>query len=191
MYHETITPFMIEELPLALFEGEIVEITTREEADEALRELAQETLLGFDTETRPNFSPQQSWRHKTALLQLATHTKAFLFRLPCCGISVALADLLSNPGTLKIGAAVKDDIRGLQTYRTFRAAGFADIQTIAESAGIKEKSLKKLAAIVLNVRISKGQQLSNWENRELTPAQRQYAALDAWICREIYVKLKP
>jgi ribonuclease D len=190
MYPETISAELIEQLPLAIFEGEIVEVKTYREAVHALQELAQEKLLGFDTETRPSFTPQQAQQHKTALLQLSSHNKAFLFRLPWCGLSKRLVALLSDPNVLKVGVAVKDDIRGLQAYRAFKPAGFVDLQMLTESLGIKEKSVKKVAAIVLNLRVSKGQQLSNWEHYDLSPAQCQYAALDAWICREIYLKLR-
>jgi len=189
MYCETVNSQDIEHLPAAVFKGEIMEITTPREANRALIQLSQETLLGFDTETRPNFIPHQSGRYKTALLQLASKDKSFLFRLPYCGVTPSLATLLSNPKVLKVGAAVRDDIRGLQAYHTFTPAGFIDLQAIAEPLGIKEKSLRKLAAIVLNLKLSKGQQLSNWDHRVLTPAQLHYAALDAWICREIYLKL--
>jgi len=190
MFCETITPESIESLPMAIFSGEIIEVTTPQEVDQAVIQLSQEKLLGFDTETRPCFVANQSSHHKTALLQLAAYDKSFLFRLPYCGITPYLATLLSNPKVLKVGAAVRDDIRGLQTYRTFTPAGFIDLQTIAQGLGIQEKSLRKMAAIVLSLRLSKGQQLSNWEHQVLTPAQLHYAALDAWICREIYLKLK-
>jgi len=189
MFGETVSPEAIEQLPLALFKGVIMEIRTSQEVGQALAELSKESLLGFDTETRPNFSPHPESRHKTALLQLASGHKAYLFRLPYCGIPIELAALLGNPKIVKVGAAIRDDIIGLQVYRTFKAAGFVDVQMMAESRGIKEKSLRKMAAIILQTRISKGQQLSNWENKELTEPQRRYAALDAWVCREIYLKL--
>jgi len=41
----------------------------------------------------------------------------------------------------------------------------------------------------MNGRISKNQQVSNWENDRLTPAQISYAATDAWICIGIYEKM--
>jgi ribonuclease D len=47
-----------------------------------------------------------------------------------------------------------------------------------------------LSALILNSRISKNQQVSNWENHVLTTPQVKYAATDAWICLEIYNKLK-
>ncbi|MCL2502965.1 MAG: 3'-5' exonuclease domain-containing protein 2 [Bacteroidales bacterium] len=185
-----LSPEAIDQLPLAVFTGEIVEIKSPRAAREAVQELSRESILGFDTETRPNFAPPSAGRHKTALLQLASGNKSFLFRLTYCGFPDDLADLLGNPRVLKVGAAIKEDIRGLQVHHTFSPSGFVDLQTLAESLGITVKSLKKMAAIVLGLRLSKGQQLSNWENRELSPSQRQYAALDAWICREIYLKLR-
>ena len=52
-----------------------------------------------------------------------------------------------------------------------------------------ELSLRKMAAITLQIKISKAQRLSNWEAANLTPAQQLYAATDAWVSREIYVRL--
>jgi len=190
MIYETIASEVIDQFPPAVFKGTIHEVKSPKELKKALDYLEQVSILGFDTETKPCFVSHEVRRYKTALLQLASQEKAFLFRLPWCGVSSRLIALLSNPQVLKVGVAIKDDIRGLQAYRAFCAAGFIDLQTMLEPWGIKEKSLKKLTAIVLNLRLSKGQQLSNWENLKLTSAQRHYAALDAWICREIYLALK-
>lgn len=158
-------------------------------SSKALGYLAGETLLGFDTETRPTFVSNNGKPHRTSLLQLATDNMVFLFRLPFCGINSGLMGLLSNQEVTKVGVAVRDDIKGLLTYRSFSPAGFIDLQSMAEPLGVKEKSLRKLAAIFLTLRLSKGQQLSNWDKRVLSSAQQKYAALDAWACREIYLKL--
>ena len=90
---------------------------------------------------------------------------------------------------IKVGAAIHDDIRGLQRKTDFIPAGFIDLQKIVCEWGIRDKSVKKMAAIILGVRISKTQQLSNWEAEELTEAQCKYAATDAWVCREMYLCL--
>ena len=50
--------------------------------------------------------------------------------------------------------------------------------------------IKKLTAIVLGYRISKSQQVTDWEAVNLTEAQQIYAATDAWVCREIYNNLR-
>jgi ribonuclease D len=55
---------------------------------------------------------------------------------------------------------------------------------------IDELGLKKISGIVLNRRISKSQQVSNWDADELTEAQLRYAATDAWICLMIYYRLR-
>ena len=51
-------------------------------------------------------------------------------------------------------------------------------------------SLQKIYAIIFQQKISKGQQLSNWEATQLTEAQQQYAAIDAWACLRIYNHLQ-
>ena len=97
--------------------------------------------------------------------------------------------ILSNPNIVKVGAAVRDDVRGLQYYAKFEAKNFVDLQKVAWEWGIRDKSVKKMSAIILGCKISKTQQLSNWEAEELSASQQMYAATDAWICREMYLKL--
>ena len=100
-----------------------------------------------------------------------------------------MCSILSNPNIIKVGAAVNDDIRGLQYYTKYEPQGFVDLQKIVWEWGIRDKSVKKMAANILGCKISKTQQLSNWEAAELSPAQQMYAATDAWVCREMYLKL--
>ena len=82
-----------------------------------------------------------------------------------------------------------DDIRGLQEYRRFVPHSFVDLQRLAPNFDIQEKSVRKMAAIILGRRVSKSQQLSNWEAERLSDAQCLYAATDAWVCREMYLRL--
>jgi ribonuclease D len=151
--------------------------------------LGAQEVIGFDTETKPCFVPKVP-RNKMAILQLSGPDKAYIFRLQQVGVPPKLAALLGNPGILKIGAAIHDDIRGLQEYRRFIPKGFVDLQRLAPEYGIEEKSVRKMSAIILKKRVSKSQQLSNWESAHLSEAQLRYAAIDAWICREMYYKLK-
>ena len=55
--------------------------------------------------------------------------------------------------------------------------------------GIEDMSLAKLYANIFGKRISKREQLSNWEADILNDKQKKYAATDAWVCREMYLKL--
>ncbi|MBR3303214.1 MAG: 3'-5' exonuclease domain-containing protein 2 [Bacteroidales bacterium] len=184
-----ITTQQIEKLPLAEFNGKIV-VVSAEDANykEAIEYLNSQKIIGFDTETKPCFAAHAP-KNRVALLQLAGEERAYIFRLQMIGLPKALAELLSNVGIIKVGAAVRDDINGLNRYSKFNAGGFKDLQSIAEKFGIMEKSVRKMAAIILDVRVSKSQQLSNWESSRLTEAQLKYAAIDAWVCRQMYVKL--
>lgn len=180
----------IEKLPFAAFGGEIVVVDNAKGHcyAHAIEYLAAQKVLGFDTETKPCFVARHP-RNMLALLQLSGPDKAFLFRLPKTGIPQELAAILADERILKIGAAVDDDVAGLRKYNDFSGKGFVDLQTVVAEYGIEQKSVKRMAAIILGVRISKSQQLSNWESAVLSSAQQRYAATDAWICLQMWNKL--
>ena len=189
MFQISISPEEISALELAAFPGEIVLVDEEGEVlDKAIRYLKRQRILGFDTETRPTFSPDQH-SSGTALLQLSGGGKAFLFRLKKIGLPRPLAAILANPSIIKVGAATRDDIIGLQKITKFSPKSFVDLQSIVCEYGIRDKSVKKMTAIILGVKISKAQQLSNWEAEHLSESQQRYAATDAWVCREMYQKL--
>ena len=189
MYSESITPKEIENLEYASFPGNIYVIdSVGAEFNRAVNYLRAQKMIGFDTETRPCFSPNQP-RYEVSLLQLSGPDKAFLFRLNKIGMHRRLCNLLANEKIVKVGAAIHDDIRGLQRLHNFKAGAFVDLQKIGWEWGIRDKAVKKMAAIILGIRISKTQQLSNWEAENLSESQCRYAATDAWVCREMYLKL--
>ncbi len=187
-FQKSITKEEINDLPLEAFEGEIVIIDSNEGLEEAVEYLKQFPVLGFDTETKPSFTKGNV--NPVALLQLSSFEKSFLFRLNRIGLPFPIIDLLSDPEIIKVGAAIKDDIRGLQDITDFDGNSFLELQQYVSSFGIENFSLKKLAAIVLKIRISKRQQVSNWEAAELSPGQLRYAATDSWVSLEIYEALK-
>lgn len=189
MYKITILPEEIEKLELVSFPGQIVVIDSPgPELTKAVAYLRRQRIIGFDTESRPSFSADQP-HYGVSLLQLSGHGKAFLFRVKKCGMPKTLCRILSDPQIIKVGAAVNDDVRGLKRVHGFNPDGFVDLQKIGWEYGIKDKAVKKLAANILGIRISKTQQLSNWEADTLSEAQQKYAATDAWVCREMYLKL--
>jgi ribonuclease D len=146
--------------------------------------------MGFDTETRPNFSKTQ--HHKMALIQLSTPDRCYLFRLnKLGGIPPQLEDFLKNGKTIKIGLSLLDDFHNIRKYIDFKPDNFIDLQKVVPLFGIQEASLQKIYAILFGKKISKRMRLSNWEISELTEAQKQYAALDAWACLQIYQYLYP
>jgi ribonuclease D len=183
-----IEPDEINALPHKAFEGRIHLVNTHEEADAAIRILMQEEILGFDTETKPSFKKGKI--NPVSLLQLSTRSDAFLFRVNRLGNHQGLCSLLGNGSVMKVGAAIRDDIRLLKKIFPCELNGFIDLQEVVKEYGIENFGVKKLAGIVLGIRISKSQQLSNWEALELTEAQQIYAATDAWVTLEVYLKLR-
>lgn len=179
----------LEEYPICSFEGPIHVIDNRKDVEKAARFLSQKTILGFDTETRPSFTKNKT--NGVALLQLSDENEAFLFQLKKTGLPDSLAAILSNSNIGKVGVAVRDDIRILQKLNPFQAENFIELQTIAKQLQIDALGLRKLTPIALGFRISKRQQLSNWENPVLTEAQQRYAATDAWVSLKIYQQLHP
>lgn len=175
---------LIAGLPQISFYGEIKVIDTLQAAEEAVAELSAESVVGFDTETKPSF--KKGINNKVALLQLSTLHCAYLFRLNLIGIPESLAGFLANPDIRKIGLSIKDDFNMLSGRSEVRPQGFVELQEFVPSFGIQEKGLQRIYALLFGRRISKTQQLSNWEADSLTAAQQQYASIDAWACLEIY-----
>ncbi len=189
-YPASISTEELSQLETMDFSGPIIVVSDlNEDFAEAMDYLRNQSVLGFDTETKPCFSSNTP-RHHVALLQLSGADKAYIFRLNMMGLPAPLASVLSDNSIIKVGAAVKDDLRGLLYYRKFTPRKFVDLQILVSDYGIENKSVRKMAAIILGRKVSKAQQLSNWEAQQLSGAQLKYAAIDAWVCREMYLTLK-
>lgn len=187
-WHHRISKEAINELPLASWEGRTTVVQTREGMAAAWDRLSRETVLGFDTETRPAFRKGQKFN--PSLLQLAASHEVFLFQLDHLGMPPALLALLEAPTIIKAGVALSFDLTSLQAMQAFHPRGFIDLASVAKTKGIKHHGLRGLAAALCGVRISKSARTSNWANPMLTQQQIRYAATDAWIGREIYHHLE-
>jgi ribonuclease D len=186
-FQETITVEELQDYELSWFRGKIVIVDNLATFSKVITRFLKEKVIGFDTETKPSF--RKGHKNRVSLIQLATDDLACLFRINKIGLPEELVSLLADPSVIKAGVAVHDDIRFLKKVRKFESAGFVDLQAFVKDFGIHSAGLKKLTAIVLGFRISKRQQVTDWEANELTEAQKVYAATDAWVCREIYKKL--
>lgn len=175
------------ELPVVAFEGEIHLVNTPQQAEHAVNFLKQFPLLGIDTETRPSFSRGQ--QHKVALLQISAQDHCFLFRLNLTDLTLPVIYLLENPSITKVGLSLHDDFMMLHRRAPFEPRSIVELQEKVKLFGIEELSLQKIYAILFGQKISKSQQLSNWEAKELTLPQQRYAATDAWACLQIYHQL--
>ena len=179
---------VIQMLPVTFFEGEVIVVDKPDMVADAAAYLRQHTVLGVDTEARPSF--KRGVHYPTALVQIATLERCYLFRLTHVGLSVEIAEIFANPNICKVGLAFKDDITGLRRRRDFKPANCVDLQSMVCKYGIMELGLQKIFAIIFGKKISKSQQLTNWENSHLTPEQARYASTDAWATLSIYLALQ-
>jgi len=186
-FKKFITKEEINALELGKYSGDIVLVDTNEELIRACEEIRACRLIGIDTETKPSFKKGQI--NSVALLQIATDQKAYIIRLKSVTMGNELASIFSDETIVKVGIAVKDDLKDLKKLHSFEEKSIVDLNVFAPKLGFESIGAKKLSALVLGIRISKRQQVSNWEQKKLTNAQIVYAATDAWICREIYLKL--
>ncbi len=170
------------------FPGKIVTVNTENEAFSAVESLRKESVVGIDTETRPSF--KKGVIHSVALVQISTWDVCYLFRIcrmkDVCGIR----QILESTDILKIGLSLNDDFTGLRRLTPLTPHHYLELQQYATAFGIEEMSLQKIYALLFGKKISKNQQLSNWEAPELSTAQQLYAATDAWACLHIYKALK-
>ena len=179
---------VIPTLPVAFFEGEVIVVDRPEMVAEAAAYLRQHNVLGVDTEARPSF--KRGVHYPTALVQISTLQRCYLFRLTHVGMPVEIAQIFADPNICKVGLAFKDDINGLRRRRDFKPANCIDLQAIVCKYGIMDLGLQKIFAIIFGKKISKAQQLTNWENSHLTPEQARYASTDAWATLSIYLALQ-
>lgn len=184
----SITKEEISELPIEAFHGQIIIIDEMKDAEEAIKRLSLQSCVGFDTETRPNFSKKQ--HHTVSLIQISLEDTCYLFRLNKLeGIPSSLICFFQNELVMKVGLSLLDDFHAIRKLVHMEPANFVDLQKFVPAFGIKDVGLQKIYAILFGKKISKKTRLSNWETDELTEAQQQYAALDAWACLRIYQHL--
>lgn len=170
------------------FKGKIHLINSDEELTGIAGELSSVQELGFDTETRPSFKKGDYF--KVALLQLSTENNAYLIRLHTVTRFQILKDVFENNQIIKVGVAIRDDIKQLQKLFAFTPLNFIELQDLAKNKGLKNFGLKGMTEEVLQAKLSKKAKITNWEAPALTAQQIMYAATDAWIGLELYRKIK-
>ena len=196
MFAKDITKSEINVLPLEKYEGKISLITKQSQLDEVFQEIMQHPVIGFDTESKPAFR-RGVW-NPIALLQIAIPDKVFLIRLTHTGFDPYIRDFFANDLIQKVGISIRDDLKDLRKTwalpgnnpEDFQPSAIVELNDVANQLEIPHAGVRRLTAIFLGFRVSKSQQTSNWESPELTEAQLRYAATDAWVCLEIYNKLK-
>ncbi len=179
----------IMELPVGGFSGKIYTVYTRAKAEEAAENLLRHDVLGFDTETKPVFKKGQK-QNPIALIQLSTERTAYLFRVNETGMTPGLRKIIESPEILKIGQAMKHELKTMEKELKVKGHGFVDLLDIGFTLDCSPRSVRGMAALFLGIRILKSMQVTNWERGRLSEKQKRYAATDAWACLEVYKEIK-
>jgi len=187
IYKADISKEEINQLDVSAYDGRITLIEDHRYINDCIRQIRKHDVVGFDTASRPSFRKKDNYQ--VSLIQLAVPGDVYLFRLNMTGFHRSIIDIFEDPEIKKVGVSIHDDINRLRALADFTPQNFNELQDISSEFGIESNSLRKLAAIILGFRISKAQQLSNWETQKLTQAQMIYAATDAWVSLEMYKKL--
>ncbi|WP_170827378.1 3'-5' exonuclease [Roseivirga sp. 4D4] len=173
--------------PLKSYEGKVVIAADKKSTERAMSEINEFDMVGFDTEAKPTF--QKGQIRNISLIQVATEEKVYLLRTHHIGVIDSLHHFLENESIKKVGIGLLDDFNLLNRLRAFEPNGFIDLNDTFQELGAENIGARNLAAMVLDIRISKSAQTSNWEAEQLAQKQIKYAATDAWICLEIHNKL--
>jgi len=173
-------------LPIRRYEGEVVVVGSPAELERAAADFAQERLVGIDTETRPAFRKGESYA--PSLVQAATAKAVYLFQIQQQDCSAVLKELLSAEKTVKAGVSIAYDLRQLKQVIPFEEKAVVDVGWAAKRHGLEQTGVRNLAALFLGLRIPKGTKTTNWSARQLSAQQVAYAATDAWVCRELYLR---
>ena len=175
----------INALPIRRYEGAVSVIASPHELAPAMHDILQESLVGFDTETRPAFRPGESY--PPSLAQIATARAVYIFQVRHPEIAAAVARMLGEAHIVKAGVGVADDLKSLKKIVAFHEKSVADLGAMVQRHGLKQSGVRNLAGLFLGFRIPKGTKTSNWARAQLSAQQITYAATDAWACRELYL----
>jgi ribonuclease D len=184
-YRRAITREELACLPIRRYQGEVSVVAAAEELERALADIRRESVVGFDTETRPAFRKGEDYL--PCLVQVATARRVYLLQLQRLDCSQAVAELLADPRIVKAGVALAGDLSQLKRLFPLEPVSMVDLGRVAKQHGNPQSGLRNLAALFLGARIPKGARTTNWAAPSLSASQIGYAATDAWIGRELYL----
>ena len=146
----------INALPILRYDGPAHVIAAHRFLEGAMPDLLQESVVGFDTETRPAFKPGESYL--PSLVQFATANAVYLLQVQQPDLFGVVGEILSSEKIIKVGVSVTDDIRNLKRLFEFDEKSVMDLGRIARRHGLDQTGVRNLAGIFLGARIPQGRQ---------------------------------
>ena len=178
----------IARLAIREYEGTIRLVASAQDLERAIQVIRGEQVVGLDTETKPTFRKGQFYL--PCLVQIATASVVYLFQLKRMEFSGTLVEVLENPALIKAGIGLANDFSKLKRVFPFEPQNIIDLSLVAQQHGIQQSGVRNLAGQLLGFRVTKRSATSNWARPRLTPKQIVYAATDAWVCRELFLRFQ-
>ncbi|MEG1735636.1 MAG: 3'-5' exonuclease [Comamonas sp.] len=164
---------------------------TQQQFEQARQALLAASVLGFDTESKPLFSVNQT-DTGPHLVQLATPQAAWLLQLHHPQAMALAREVLASTMICKVGFGLDNDKHTLPRKLGVELAHIVDLDRRFKQHGYGSSiGVRAAVALVLGqyFRKSKKTTTSNWAARELSDAQRRYAANDAHAPALLYAAL--
>jgi ribonuclease D len=148
--------------------------------------LAEQTHFGFDTE----FVGEDSYHPRLCLVQVATDERLFLLDPLSCGPLDAFWKLVVDPARTVVVHAGREEVRLCRLGTGSAPGNLFDLQIAAGlTNGVYPMGHGNLVHQVLGVSLSKGETLTEWRERPLTPSQIRYAFDDVRYLLPLWKKL--
>src|SRR5262245_14904637 len=147
-------------------------VTQPHELSVCCEHLAAGGVFGFDTE----FIGENSYHPQLCLVQVATAERLYLIDPLSAGPLDAFWKVVVDPANLVVVHAGREEVRLCRLLGGQVPGNLFDLQIAAGLAGLAYPlSHGTLVGQVLGVPLAKGETLTRWDNRPLTPAQVRYA----------------
>ncbi|KAL4475124.1 hypothetical protein ABPG74_001820 [Tetrahymena malaccensis] len=167
---------------------------------EAQQTILNSKIVGFDSE----FASQWNKFEKggVSIIQFAVQNKIYIFdALNLLGTKFSqeffnfCKTLFESQQIIKAGHSISTDLNEME--KTFKSKKKFDLNNFVDIALLNRDifslantaSLKFMVQKLLNLQMSKFEQISNWDRRPLRKSQLHYAAVDAFIVVKLYEKL--
>src|SRR5262249_53178023 len=147
-------------------------VTTPEAFAACCTHLAAQRVIGFDTE----FVGENSYLPELCLIQVATDDRLYLIDPLTCGPLDAFWQLLLDPERVVVVHAGREEVRLCRLAIGATPPGLFDLQLAAGLIGLAyPMGHGPLIGHLVGTRLTKGETLTEWGKRPLTPAQIRYA----------------
>jgi ribonuclease D len=161
-------------------------VTTPEQLAELCTFLADCPAIGFDTE----FVGEETYHPRLCLVQVASPSQLFLVDPLSTGPLDAFWKLIVDPHRTVVVHAGREEVRLCRLWSGQAPGNLFDLQLAAGLTGlVYPLGHGALVNQVLGVRLAKGETLTEWRRRPLTPEQIRYAFDDVRFLLRAWEKL--